>query len=202
MLQHWPFMGSKRLNEICVGLICCNWGILASKVFSVGDPTDWFLFRIICPIPIIGNRPLLFTQLGLPRGLEVLFSWVGDTASSLKELVFSSYVKDSWVGWTGLLVGLGEVPPGWKSGDNVLSLELLRPKFTGELRIRYWWVGDSWSIWSSLSPVSKECTMFRIKGESKFWLPGLEGSCWGESWRFESLGVLGIGCWISKYSKE
>lgn len=50
----------------------CSGGMLASRGLSTEGCRLWCRFLNICPMPIMGNLPRLFTQFGLPRGCVVL----------------------------------------------------------------------------------------------------------------------------------
>lgn len=91
--QHWPLTPSAMSKERLEGAVGCRGDILASRDLSEEGCRLWCRFLSICPMPIMGNLPLLFTQLGLPRGCRrpLLGTGGGEhTPSSFGGLFFSS----------------------------------------------------------------------------------------------------------------
>lgn len=91
--QHWPLTPSAMSKERLEGAVGCKGDILASRDLSEEGCRLWCRFLSICPMPIMGNLPLLFTQLGLPRGCRrpLLGTGGGEhTPSSFGGLFFSS----------------------------------------------------------------------------------------------------------------
>lgn len=125
-------MSKERLE----GAEGCSGDTLASRDLSEEGWRLWCRFLSICPMPIMGNLPRLFTQLGLPRGCVRPLVGPGGgehTPSSFGGLFFSSWVKETNVECSG--VWRGDVLLDSSPGESVLSLEFLRAKLTGEFRI-------------------------------------------------------------------